>query len=171
MPGKHAPASPRSFILSVARTVVAVLVVLGVVAGIAVAVLGNVNKKPVSAPTIHPSAHATPTTSATAPIASPSETPSLRAPAQLTIVVLNGTGRAGLAAKVQGQLEKAGFKIVRIGNHAPAAKTAIFYQSSAKVDAGALLDRYPEFGTTKPADKTSAKDALLTIVLGSDYPK
>ncbi|TML79799.1 MAG: hypothetical protein E6G04_04570 [Actinobacteria bacterium] len=79
MPGKHAPESPGSFYLSVARAVGGALVVLGVVAVIAVAATGSGGKKPTAQnstppPTVSirptlsstPSTTVTPTTTATA---------------------------------------------------------------------------------------------------------
>lgn len=177
MPGKHAPGSPSSFYLSVARAVLGALAVLGAVVLLVVLVVsrGGDDGGPVATPTITRTntPRATPTATATAtstPTATASPSPTLRPRSKVTIVVLNATGRTGLARRVADELEKGGYNVVRVGNAERAAKTTIYYKSSAKADAEALLDRYPELGRTRSATASSAKDALLTIVLGADYP-
>jgi hypothetical protein len=72
VPGKHAPESPASFYLSVARAVGGALVVLGVVAVIAIAATGGGGRQPAAQtttppPTVstHPTVSSTPSTTVT----------------------------------------------------------------------------------------------------------
>jgi hypothetical protein len=173
VPGKHAPESPNSFYLSVARAVLGALAVLGVVIAIVLVLVNrggdepDFNALPSSSPT-QTTTRSSPTPTASESKISPVQT--LRPKAKVTIAVLNGTGRAGLAAKVQDKLEKAGYNVITIGNASRTIKTTVFFRKGAKADAQALLDAYDEFGRVAAAGDESDDKALITIILGSDYP-
>ncbi|MFC4906706.1 LCP family protein [Actinomadura gamaensis] len=55
--------------------------------------------------------------------------------AKTTVDVLNGGGRAGLAAKVAGALSRGGYATGKVGNTAPTARTTVRYGASAGSDA------------------------------------
>lgn len=165
MPGKHAPESPASFYLSVARAVGGALVVLGIVAVIAIAATGS-GKKPnaqVSTPpptaSTHPSVTPTPTLTPTA------TTTSL---ASITVDVLNGTQRAGLATALANKLKAAGYTVKTIGNQTThQTSTTIYYRSGSKAAADALLAAHPELKRVSPAPASQTE--TLTVVIGDDY--
>jgi cytoskeletal protein RodZ len=169
VPGKHAPESPASFILSVGRAAAGALVVLGVVAVIAVAATGS-NKKPTaksstpvvtrttrpptSPPSTHPSVSTTPTASASA------------AP-KVTVNVLNGTTRNGIARALATKLSGEGYAIKTVATVKNQAVTTIYYLPGAKAAAEALLAAHPELGKIEASStRTNAK---LTVILGNDY--
>jgi hypothetical protein len=172
VPGKHAPESPTSFYLSVARAVGGALVVLGIVAAIAVAATGSGGKKPTSQgstppPTVstHPTISSTP--SATA--ATPTPTATAPSPSSVTIDVLNGTARPGLATALANKLKSEGYTIRKVGNQtAHQTATTIYYKTGSKAAADALLAAHPELKRVAPA--SAAQSAVtLTIVIGDDY--
>ncbi len=150
------------------------LAVLGVVVAVVVVMVNRGDDPdPVAVPSASrtATARATPTgTATTLPTVTVSPSPTLRPRGKVTIAVLNATGRAGLAGRVQDKLEDAGYNVIRIGNAPRTQRTTIFFKKSAEADAEALLKRYPEMGQTKPAGSAADDDALITIVLGSDYP-
>jgi len=174
VPGKHAPESPTSFYLSVARAVGGALVVLGVVALIALAAVGS-NKKPqaktTSTPRPRTTATATQSTS-TAATTTPSPSAAAHPVSKVTVNVLNATQRAGLAASVAGKLDKEGYQIKTVDNcRCGTQNTTIYYRGSAeRADAQALLRAHPEFKRVAPATSDIPNaGAFLTVVLGSDY--
>ena len=173
MPGKHAPESPTSFYLSVARAVGGALVVLGVVALIAIAAVGSNNKKtPKAGSTVTPKATAThsvrvsPTVSATA-------SPSVHPNSKVTINVLNGTTTAGLARRAGETLSGDGYVVKKVDNCGCGTQstTTIYYRPGEQADAQALLRKHPELGRIKPVSSSIpfTSSALLTVVLGTDY--
>ncbi|MGZ4121387.1 MAG: LytR C-terminal domain-containing protein [Actinomycetota bacterium] len=173
MPGKHAPESPMSFYLSVGRAAAGAIVVLAVVALIAVAAVGSGGKKPKAQPTVTstPTRHATATPTATrSPTASPTATPTTPSPKGVTVNVLNGTTRAGLARTLGTKLTKDGYVVKTVGNAAALSATTIYYQAGKRADAEALLALHPELGKIQAATSAIPVNASLTVVIGSDYP-
>jgi maltose-binding protein MalE len=174
VPGKHAPESPASFILSVGRAAAGALVVLGVVAVIAVAATGS-NKKPTTQ-----SSTPRATISTRAPTSSPSSTlsttstPTATATAstapKITVNVLNGTTRNGLAGALATKLRAAGYAVKTVATEPKhQTVTTIYYQPGQKAAADALLAAHPELGKVAAAISTTPTNANLTIILGDDY--
>ena len=174
MPGKHAPDSPASFILSVGRAAAGALVVLGVVAVIAVAATGS-NKKPIAqsstpratvstrTPTSSPSstlsATSTPTATATASTAP-----------KVTVNVLNGTTRNGIAGALAAKLRAEGYAIKTVATDPKhQTVTTIYYRPGQKAAADALLAAHPELGKVAAAIASTPTNADLTVILGDDY--
>jgi hypothetical protein len=170
VPGKHAPESPASFYLSVARAAGGALVVLGIVVVIALAATGSNKGTPQAKTTTKPRTTATvthpPTTSATA-----SPSPTARAPKDITVNVLNGTGRSGLAKRVAGTLTDDGYNVKTIGN-APQLQSAttVYYRPGHQAEARALLRQHPDLGKIAPATSSTPTNAFITVILGNDYP-
>lgn len=168
MPGKHAPESPASFYLSVARAVGGALVVLGVVAVIAIAATGGGGKKPSAKtttppPTVstHPTLSSTPSTTVT-PTATASNL------ARITVDVLNGTQRAGLATALANKLKADGYTVKKVGNQAAhQTLTTIYYRVGFKAAAEAMLTSHPELKRFAPAP--DAQTETLAVVIGDDY--
>src|SRR6266545_3567560 len=103
MPGKHAPDSSRSFVISLARALGAAL---GAVALMVIAVVVFLNRgdnKPEGLPIVSsPSSHATSSSPSPSPTPTPTPTSSPKVlPAnQVKVEVLNGTTRTGLAKDI-----------------------------------------------------------------------
>jgi len=171
VPGKHAPESPASFYLSVARAVGGALVVLGVVAVIAVAATGSGGKKP-NAQTSTPPASTAPSSSS-APSNTPvTPTPTATAPnlSSITVDVLNGTTRAGLASALANKLKSDGYTIKKVANQAThQTATTIYYKAGAKAAAEAMLAAHPELKRVAPATSSTPATVTLTVVIGDDY--
>ena len=171
MPGKHAPESPASFYLSVARAVGGALVVLGVVAVIAVAATGSGGKKP-NAQTSTPPASTAPSSSS-APSNTPvTPTPTATAPnlSSITVDVLNGTTRAGLASALANKLKSDGYTIKKVANQAThQTATTIYYKAGAKAAAEAMLAAHPELKRVAPATSSTPATVTLSVVIGDDY--
>jgi len=170
MPGKHAPKSPRSFYLSLARAGAGVVGAIALVVVLAVVALGSRGTKaPVASSTTSP----TPTPSVSSPpldSGTPSPTPTARAPSTINVAILNGTSRSGLASRTRPQIAAAGYKVVRIGNTSNLAKSTVFYAPGYVLEAQALQQRFPAFTVIKAADASIPAGANLTLVLGADYP-
>ena len=170
MPGKHAPESPGSFYLSVARAVGGALVVLGVVAVIAVAATGSGGKNPTAQnstppPTvsIRPTLSSTPSTTVT-----PTTTATATNLASITVDVLNGTQRAGLAKALADKLKADGYTIRNVATQtAHQTQTTIYYKAGSRAAAEALLAAHPELKRVAPAP--ASQTVKLTVVIGDDY--
>ena len=173
MPGKHAPESPTSFILSVGRAAAGAVVVLGVVAVIAVAATGS-NKKPTaksSTPpvtvtrTTHP-----PTVAPSTPAATSTPTTTASAAPKVTVNVLNGTARNGIARALATKLTSEGYLVKTIATDPKhQTVTTIYYRPGDKAAADALLAAHPELGKVAPALASTPTNAMLTVILGDDY--
>lgn len=182
MPGKHAPASPASFYRSVARSVGGVVAVVGLaVAVIYVALNSGGGNRPAAKPT-EPPAPSRPTIESSEPSPSPEPsapepTPGLRSPdpvpttlpaQEVSVEVLNGTARAGLAAKTADRLRKAGYNVVGTGNAKAVTVSTILYVPGAEDEALALQQQFPEFGRLKEAKPE--QPVILRLVIGADFP-
>lgn len=180
MPGKHAPDSPASFYLSVARAAGGALAALALVVAIAmVAVNSRADDTPRANGTPTTSAPATserpagespsPGSSLSPEPSQPSEAEPVRAPSKTTVDVLNGTSRSGLARALSERIDKEGYKIGTVGNASPATKTTIFYRKDARAEAEALLRAFPELKRVREASAGTPGQSLLTVVIGSNY--
>ena len=174
MPGKHAPESPASFILSLSRAAGGALAAVAVMTILVVALLNRGSADPQGqGPTIEtPTATPTRTVSPTAtpsPTVSATPTRDPLAPSKVTVQVLNGTPRAGLAAATAQDIEAAGYKLAGVGNSARTAKSTIFYKKGRRAEALAFQARFPDFTVLKEA--TGSQPGILRAVLGADYPE
>lgn len=169
MPGKHAPGSSRSFYLSLAKAASGAIAVVALIAVVVVVALQSGDEEPQARGTRPPAATASPAASPTAaPTAAPSPT---RTPSEITVAVLNGTTRPGLARGTADRVRREGYKVVTVGNaEEPAERSTIFYRSGARADALALQVKFPEFGAVEQAGPALAREALLTLVIGADFP-
>src|SRR5437870_2464775 len=118
MPGKHAPASPRSFYTSLGRALGAALGAVAVMVIVVVVWLSRGDhSKPSGLPVVQTSRPA---------VSSPSPTPkpanqtlpatSVLPAAKVTVQVLNGTARNGLARQTADKIQRAGYKVTGTGN-------------------------------------------------------
>jgi hypothetical protein len=172
MPGKHAPESSASFILSLSRAAGGALLAVAVMAILVVALLNRGNAEEPQGPTVaNPTSSPTRSTtpSPTPSTVSPSPKPAVLVPSKITVQVLNGTGRTGLAAAVAQDVEKAGYKLGGTGNAARADKSTIFYRKGRRAEALAFQQIFPDFKVLKEAPASQA--TILRVVLGADWPE
>jgi hypothetical protein len=113
-----------------------------------------------------------PTTTTAAPTTTKGTTkPTLRPASGVTVQVLNGVWVTGLAHRVAGQVQAAGYDVV-------AAKTAlgsysvsrVYYTGGHRADAEAFRDRFPAFSVIEPAPANLSRRVALHVVIGKDYP-
>lgn len=180
MPGKHAPASPWSFVLSLARAAAGALAVLGVVVLIAfVAVNSRGDTGPAAGgtptPTTSPDGEPTATGSPT-PTTSPSveSSPTPRPPGEVTVQVLNGNGRTGVAGEVTSALEQAGYQALEASNASIRARTIILFRRGFRPDALALREAHFPYAAAgqvmRSDDGPGEPEADIVVVLGQDQP-
>jgi len=104
------------------------------------------------------------------PTASPSAAPTLPAPAQVRLVLLNGTARNGLAKTVSTQLVARGFVVLSQDN-APAAvagPSVITHGPGAEGAATVLARQVPG---ARLVSAPAAAAGSLQLVLGGDYQR
>lgn len=96
------------------------------------------------------------------------ETAELR-PEDVSVAVLNGAGRAGLAARTGDLLAERGYDVVEVGNTSATERTEIRHPGDPA--AAELLARDVEAAVgLRPAIVESAEATAVTLVLGSDLP-
>lgn len=93
-------------------------------------------------------------------------------PSRITVSVLNGTGEAGLAARVADRVEAGGFKLGNVTNAAERerAESVILYVENARSEArhvGRRL-RVAQMERAARDDGTAAGDASVVVVVGAD---
>lgn len=122
--------------------------------------------------TAPPATTRAPTTTTAAPTTTKGTTKSTLRPASgVTVQVLNGVWVTGLAHRVAGQVQAAGYDVV-------AAKTAlgsysvsrVYYTGGHRADAEAFKDRFPAFSVIEPAPANLSRRVALHVVIGKDYP-
>ena len=114
-------------------------------------------------PTIPTSAPVVPTPDAS------SAAPVVAGDRSVPVVVLNGSGTSGLAAKVADDLRAKGWKILSVGNYAkgPSAQTVV-YSPGPRTASGTMRRDVPQASLThKPLPGMSKSQ--ITLVIGSDY--
>lgn len=128
-------------------------------------------------PSVSPSATGGATPSASASH-SPSTTPSASATTvrpidrRVPVVVLNATGRPGLAAKVAAQLRAKGWNVTSVGNwtHGGITKTTIYL--NGHLDAQATIRKDFPYATGPILLPLASMPHLrMIVVVGDDYPR
>lgn len=144
---------------------------LGVVAVIAIAATGSGSKKPSAQTTTPPptvSAHPTVTNTPPKTTVTPTATATTPTLAGITVDVLNGTQRAGLATALSNKLKADGYTVKKVGNQAThQTQTTIYYKAGSKAAADALLAAHPEL--KRVAQAPTSQTVTLTVVIGDDY--
>jgi hypothetical protein len=102
------------------------------------------------------------------PSATPTPTATVVPDAQLS--VLNGTGRAGLAADAAGVLQGDGWDAVTTGN-APqrASVTTVYYASPEQRGMALGVAKSLGLSTVTQSSQFASSGAAVTVVLGADY--
>jgi hypothetical protein len=102
-------------------------------------------------------------TVAAKPCVTPSHPPAPAPVHDVTIRVLNGTKRNGLAHDVAALLRRRGFHVVGVGNAKRVTRTEIRYAARAEAQARTVAEHF----TSALLTRTAA--TRLTVVLGPDY--
>jgi hypothetical protein len=86
------------------------------------------------------------------------------------VIILNSTGKQGLAATYKGELEKLGYKIIQTGNYAYKKYSNTIINDYSKKGFGATLKADMAFGKVMKKQK-SKQSADLVVILGTDSIK
>lgn len=176
MPGKHAPASPRSFYLSLARALGAALGAVGLMVAAVLVLVSRGGDGP-NLPTVS-NARSTvaatspaPTLSATlSPSPSVRPTPSVLPVNQITVEVRNGTNRNGIGRATASKISDEGYRIGFVGNQRPTvAKSTLYYRPGRRAEALAFQKIFPEFTVVRESTALP-QGTTLRVVIGGDYP-
>jgi hypothetical protein len=174
MPGKHAPASPRSFYLSVARALGAALGAVGLMVAAVLVLVSRGGDEP-NLPTVE-NARSTVTATSPSPTLSPSPSPTVRpTPSvlpvnQITVEVRNGTTRNGLGRSTATKISDEGYRIGFVGNQRPTvAESTLFYRPGRRAEALAFQKVFPEFTVVRESTALP-QGTTLRVVIGGDYP-
>lgn len=139
----------------------------------------SASASPTDAVTPSPTPTPEPSTSPSAvpsPTATPSATtPTAAAPAvdrSVPVVVLNATGRSGLAAKVAAQLRAQGWKVTSVGNwtRGGIAATTVYLNGHVKARDTIVKD-FPAADGRVELPIAGMPPLRMVIVLGKDYPR
>ena len=173
MPGKHAPASPRSFYLSLARALGAAL---GAVALMVIAVVVLLNRGDGKSEGSLPVVSSSPTRSTSpTPSISPSPTPtatrSVLPANQVTVEVRNGTTTTGLGRETAAKIDDEGYEIVGqpSNQRPPISKSTIYYRPGRRAEALAFQEAFPDFTVLRELSSLPS-GTMLRVVIGGDYP-
>lgn len=178
MPGKHAPTSSKSFYISLGASFAGALAALGLVLALVFIALnaGSSKGDKAGSPALSP-----PPTTASTPSKSPTVKTSSSAtaapvasvlpPSRVSLAVLNGTKRNGLASGFADDARRAGYPVLYSRN-APSehAKSTVYYRQDAQDEAIAFQRRFPRFTVIAPLPANYDRTPLLSVVLGADYP-
>ena len=103
------------------------------------------------------------------PSPTPTKTRKARPKSQVTVLVLNGSTRNGLAALETDVLKNDGYKVKTPGNYTPKIQTTIIYYQFDSLPEAQRLQRQRFPGSElKPAPATIPADVDLEVVLGAD---
>jgi hypothetical protein len=98
-----------------------------------------------------------------------------RAPSEVKVIVLNGSGQAGAAGSTSETLAEGGYTMATPGNAPTATETTIYYAEDYETEALAVAGKLGK-GTDSVAPLSSASlggaegDANVVVVLGTDTP-
>jgi LytR cell envelope-related transcriptional attenuator len=121
--------------------------------------------------TARPKVHVSPSPSVSPTPSRPSPTPSISPQITgVTVKVLNGTSKVGLATSTTQTLQSAGYKVQLPGDQRPAiAATIVYYKSAFKNAATYLQQHYFPRAQLKVAPTSLSSTADVTVILGSDF--
>jgi len=89
---------------------------------------------------------------------------------KVTVNVLNGTTRTGIARALATKLSGEGYAVKTVATDPKhQVATTIYYRPGAKAAAEALLAAHPELGKVAVALTSTPTNAMLTVILGDDY--
>jgi hypothetical protein len=103
------------------------------------------------------------------------ETDEGRAPSEVTVIVLNGSGQAGAAGSTSETLAEGGYTMATPGNAPTATTTTIYYAEGYETEAIEVAGKLGK-GSDSVAPLSSASlggaegDANVVVVLGTDTP-
>jgi hypothetical protein len=167
--GRHEPPIQRTLLRVATSTlralILGALVILGVIGLTKLfpqnASLGITGAGPSSTVTTTPSP---------GPSGSPTPTATRKARVKgVTVLVLNGTTRKGLAAEVSRTLENAGYKAKVPGNARSTRRTTVYYRGDSLPEAQLIVRKYFPDALLRRAPASVPDDVRVQIVLGADF--
>ena len=189
MPGRHASDDRSRFRRDLFRMALLALLAVAVIAAAAAGVrlfLGGDDAPPatVAAPatttttTLPPTTTTTstttttttlpPTTTTTLPPTTTTTLPPLREPAELTVLVLNSTGRSGLAGRTTQRIADGGYQTLPADNFSPTLDTSVVrYAAGLEREAEVLAAQIPDANLELSEEEDPAAD--LVVVLGLSF--
>jgi hypothetical protein len=155
--------------ISLSRAVGGALAAVAIMAILVVALLNRTDaKEPAGSPTVQ-SPSSSPVETPPSPTPSPTPTATVLPASGVTVQVLNGTPRTGLAAQTAQEIEKKGYKLAGTGNTARTEDSTIFFKKGRRAEALAFQKLFPDFKVLKEAP--ASQTAILRAVLGADWPE
>ena len=188
MPGRHASDDRSRFRRDLFRMSLLLLLAVAVIAGAAVGVQfflgGDDAPPPTEAPsttttttTLPPTTTTTSTTTTTVvtttttttlPPTTTTTLPPLREPGELTVLVLNSTGRTGLAGRTTQRIADEGYQTLPADNFSPTLDTSVIrYTAGLEREAEVLATQIPDANLELSEEEDPAAD--LVVVLGLSF--
>ncbi len=188
MPGQHLAPGRGRFLWELARYIVAWVAIVAALVGVfwlisnllptwlgtsstttttVVAVESTIAQTTTTAP-----AATTSSTEATTTIATTTTTvPAVLEPSSLWVLVLNSTGRPGLAGGATGLLDEAGYLVLTPDNYATTLEvTRIVHAEGLGIEAAQLANAFfPDAEVLLDTEGLTAADPDLVVILGTDY--
>ena len=165
MPGRHASDDRSRFRRDLFRMSLLALLAVAVIAAAAAGVrlfLGGDDAPPATV-----AAPAT-TTTTTLPPTTTTTLPPLREPAELTVLVLNSTGRSGLAGRTTQRIADGGYQTLPADNFSPTLDTSVVrYAAGLEREAEVLAAQIPDANLELSEEEDPAAD--LVVVLGLSF--
>lgn len=108
------------------------------------------------------------TTTTTRPPTTTTTLPPLRQPEELTVLVLNSTGRSGLAGRTTQQITDEGYQTLPADNFSPTLDTSVVrYPAGLEREAEVLAAQIPDANLELSEEEDPAAD--LVVVLGLSF--
>lgn len=173
MPGRHASDDRSRFRRDLFRMSLLALLAVAVIAAAAAGVrlfLGGDDAPPatVAAPATTTTTTLPPTTTTTLPPTTTTTLPPLREPAELTVLVLNSTGRSGLAGRTTQRIADGGYQTLPADNFSPTLDTSVVrYAAGLEREAEVLAAQIPDANLELSEEEDPAAD--LVVVLGLSF--
>ena len=181
MPGRHASPAGPSFYRDL-LTMLGGIIAVGIIVYLGLSALST-NDSPTSSTTSTATSSTTAsvttttratttttraTTTTTGATSTTSTTLALQAPAEISVLVLNAEGTAGLAGQVSSLLQSLGYQTLEPSNYRPLlSQTRVWYAEGFEGEAFALAAEFPDALVEQmPAD---FGDAEIVVVLGESY--
>lgn len=156
-----------------------ILVVGAVILGVVVMLKAFPESSAPAAPAAATSPTSQPATGLPETVLPPTNTPTAGqspAPNQAPVVkgvkiqILNGTDTSGLAADMAKTLEKAGYKVLAVGNAQRTYEaTTIFFRPDSQAQAQQVAQSYFPEAKLEPVNNNNQPQIQVTIVLGQDF--
>ena len=191
MPGTHLAPGRGRFLWELARYIVAWVAIVGALVGVfwlisnllptwlgtddttTTTVVSAVETVagPTTTTTVVTTTTSTPESSVTTAAPTTTTVPPVLEPGDLWVLVLNSTGRAGLAGTATGLLDDAGYLVLTPDDYATVLSTTrIVHAEGLGIEAAELANAFfPDAVVLLDTEGLTAADPDLVVILGADY--